>query len=250
MKKYPGKIIDMHCHVLPGVDDGSECLEQSLNMLRISAGEGVGTVVATPHLVCDGSEKLYAARIRKAFMELKSIASERGISVRLALGFELLLSASLPHVDNIGEYTIEGTNRLLVEPQSSEPVKMLDELLYGLGHTKLELILAHPERNAWLAGNTSYLRQLAAKGVLMQINAGSVTGQWGRGVTRAVRKMARQGLVHLIGSDAHSDGARKPQVNDAVSTLYGWLGEKAAADIACDRADSLLHYSDGIGACL
>jgi tyrosine-protein phosphatase YwqE len=62
--------------------------------------------------------------------------------------------------------------------------------------------------------------------------------------------MARQGLVHMIGSDAHSDGARKPQVNDAVSTLYGWLGEKAAADIACDRADSLLHYSDGIGACL
>lgn len=245
---HGGSIIDMHCHLLPGVDDGAASLQQSLNMLRISMAEGVKVVVATPHLVCDGSERLCAAKIMEAYRKTESMSNDLGLSVRLKLGYELLLSPSLLHLCNLSDYAIEGTNRLLVEPSISEPPTELDELLYDLDHINMGLILAHPERNHWLAKDMAYLTELMQRGVLLQVNAGSIMGKWGREVTQHARQMALRGLVHLIGSDGHSDRERAPEINKAVVQLSEWIGEARAQEIAYRRPETILHCNERAGA--
>ena len=241
MQKNMPAIVDMHCHVLPGVDDGAETFKQSLNMLRLAADDGVTTVVATPHLVFDGSERLFVARAKSALTSLRFLASNAGLPVKILLGYEVLLSSSLLHAAALADYAIEGTGRLLVEALSPQPAEQLEELLYVLEHTNAGLILAHPERNEWLSRHPDYLASLAQRGVLFQVNAGSITGDLGGNVFRSAKRMAARGLVHLIGTEAHSDTGRKPAVSSAVRTLANWIGEEEAGQIASGRAEKILQ---------
>lgn len=243
IQTYEGNIIDVHCHLLPGVDDGAESTSQAMSMLDISMKEGITTTVVTPHLVCDGSEKAHAEKIRAAFRTLQTMVTEKGLPVRLILGYEILLSTSLLHIDNLSEYVIEGSNKLLVEPHLAEPPEALDELIYEADHDKLGIILAHPERNQWLASRMDYLRELVDRGVMIQVNAGSITGFWGKSSARSARRMAEQGLVHLIGSDAHSDGMRGPYARTALSMMSNWIGDSALEAVAYRRAVELFHLS-------
>jgi protein-tyrosine phosphatase len=240
-KKYTGNVIDLHCHVLPDVDDGAVSFEKSVNMLRIAVGEKTVVLAATPHLVFDGSEKLYTARIKKAYETLQALIAENNLPIKVVLGYELLLSSSLLHNSDICDYVIEGTNRVLVEPNLTEPPDLLEELVYDLEHYNIGLILAHPERNEWLVRDLSYLQELAARGVLLQVNAGSITGKFGRTVEHAARRLAGAGLVHLIGSDAHSDKARGPYVQEALAVLSNWIGGSPTADAAYKRAAMLFQ---------
>lgn len=242
---YGGAIFDMHCHVLPGVDDGARSYGQAVRMLAHASAEGVSTLAATPHLVCDGSEKMYRQKILNAFETLKGMAGDAGISIRLVLGYEMMLSPSLLHVHDIAAFALDGTGRLLAEPHSAGRPAELDELLYNLEHAGYGLILAHPERNEWLARNFTYLAELADRGVLLQVNAGSIMGQWGRRVAGSAMKMAVQGMVHLIGSDAHSDETRAPDIRAAVSALADRIGQAGAEAIAFQRAEALLAPADG-----
>jgi protein-tyrosine phosphatase len=236
---YNGNIIDVHCHLLPGVDDGAESFAQALSMLAIAAQEGIKTVVATPHLVCDGSEAAYAVKVKETFAALQSLVIDKGLQIRLILGYELLLSPSLLHIDNLPEYVIAGSGMLLVEPHLAEPPDSLDELIYEAEHYKLGLILAHPERSQWLVSRLNHLKEMVDSGVLMQINAGSITGMWGNAIARNARKMVEQGLVHLIGTDAHSDGTRGPYAKAALTMMSNWISGGELEDIAWNKAEYL-----------
>ena len=236
---YNGNIVDIHCHLLPGVDDGAESYVQALSMLAIAEQEGIKTIVATPHLVCDGSEKTYAVRVKEAFVTMQSLVIEKGLKVRLLLGYELLLSPSLLHIDNLPEYVIEGSSKLLVEPHMVDPPDSLDELVYEAEHYKLGLVLAHPERSQWLANRLNYLKEMANSGMLMQVNAGSITGLFGSAIARNARRMVEQGLIHLIGTDAHSDDTRGPHAKDALTIISDWTSSSELDDIAFRRAEHL-----------
>ena len=208
-------------------------------MLNIAADEGMTTIIVTPHLVCDGSEKAYAVKITEAFRALQAMVAENGPPIRLVLGCELLLSSSLLHIDTLSDYVIAGSNRLLVEPHLAEPPDALDELVFEAENDRLGLILAHPERNAWLASRMDYLKELTLRGVLIQLNAGSITGMWGNTVARNARRLVEQGLVHLIGSDAHSDSTRGPHVREALTMMSSWITSSELDDIAYRRAERL-----------
>ncbi len=241
MHKNMPAIVDMHCHVLPGLDDGAKTFKQSLNMLRLAAEDGITTVVATPHLVFDGSERLFAARAKSALASLRFLAGSAGLPVKILLGYEVLLSSSLLHAAGLADYAIEGTGRLLVEALSPQPAEQLEELLYVLEHNSTGLILAHPERNEWLSRHPDYLASLAQRGVLIQVNAGSITGEFGGNVFRSAKRMAARGLIHLIGTDAHSDTGRKPEASAAIRMLADWVGEEEAGRIASGRTEKILQ---------
>lgn len=246
-KLYTGTIIDMHSHILPNMDDGSQSLEQSISMLRIAAGEGTAVLIATPHLICDGSERKYIARSREKYENLCLIAHQLEIPVKIRLGFELLLSSSIQHAFDINDLLIDGTSKVLVELRiGSDPREDLEELLYALAHYHIGMILAHPERSRWLYDNKSYLNNLVNNGVMLQVNADSITGSWGKDVMRFTRKLTEQGVVHFIGSDAHSDTARSPHIRKALSILLDWIGEKETRKIAYQNTENLLQERQDI----
>lgn len=239
---YTGNIIDFHCHLLPAVDDGAESIPQVLSMLDISAKEGITTTVVTPHLVCDGSEKAQAKKIKESFRNIQALAAEKRLPVRLVLGYEILLSPLLLHIDNLSDFVIEGSDKLLVEPDLSEPPEALAELIYEANHDKLGLILAHPERNRWLTNHMDLLKEMVDNGVLIQINAGSITGLFGKSIAHSARRLAEQRLVHLIGTDAHSDLTRGPYARTALTMMSTWTGRSELESIAYRRAEQVFEY--------
>lgn len=226
------KVFDCHAHVLPGVDDGAQSIEQALNMLRIAESEGIRHMVATPHLVLDGTQDAFLQNVTSAYHKLCQTAEDEGIRVSLYLGFETAISDSLLHESHLFAYAMCGSPWLLVEEYASNSDDTLEELLYTLKHQGLKMILAHPERSPWFAHDLKKLERLAQDGVKIQVNTGSIVGMFGPRVQKTVKKMAGKGLISLLGTDAHSDGGRAPYVKEAVSMLSHWVGAEQASYIA------------------
>lgn len=238
---YIGPVMDVHTHVLPSLDDGAKDMQQSLNMLKIAQREGVTSLFATPHLVCDGSQQQMAARTLTLFEELKKRSADEGLTIKLHLGFEIMLSDALPHMERLTDYVMGSSSYLLVETSFSREPADLDEVLYTLERSGLKMILAHPERSDYLSHNLSLLKELSDRGVLMQVNAGSINGLWGKTVAHIAKKIVSSGLIDLIGSDAHSDNGRGPYVRKALDKIQSICDPEQTSLIACKRAKSIFE---------
>ncbi len=204
-------MIDIHCHILPGIDDGPEDMDGSLAMLRLAAEDGVRTVVATPHF--GGRYDLPApATIRSLTRRLNEVADAAGIEARVLPGCEAELVPDLPEQLRSGEaLTLGDAGRYVLVEVLPLPIP-----LYALDvHFRLRLagyvpILAHVERVAITADGLQFAREFVAQGGLAQVNADSVGGQVGRAAQRVCSRLFDEGLFHIIASDGHSTTSRPP----------------------------------------
>jgi protein-tyrosine phosphatase len=224
-------MIDTHSHLLPWVDHGCPDLETSLDMARAAAASGIDTVVCTPHLP-DWNET-HVLQIREVIEEVRSAVAAAGIGLRLLLGFEVDPSiAATVDTEALRTLTIEdsGGAILLEMPYSGWPVFM-EETIFRLSTAGLRPVLAHPERNDRIQNSSDLLVGCLRAGAAAQATAASLTGEFGRGTVRTLRRLLSEGLIRLLASDAHayrSDGwTLAPMLaalegfvaNDALNTL-------------------------------
>jgi protein-tyrosine phosphatase len=222
-------LTDLHCHILPAIDDGSKSLEQSLAMARIAVEDGITTTVVTPHHM-NGVYNNPAEQVREAVRALKQALFSEGIQLELLPGSELHLVPELPDQVHRGEaLTIaDRGHAVLVElPVHTVPMgaeNILDHLL-SMGLTP---VIAHPERNSELRRDPDRLARWVQMGCLGQVTAQSCTGNFGDAIRDAARTMVRQGSIHVVASDAHRDARRVPQITIARKPIVQWAGEDAA----------------------
>ena len=209
-------IIDMHCHILPGVDDGARDVETSLAMLEASRAQGVQYMVATPHFYATRDRvDTFLDRRREAWETLKPRmgADFPGI----VLGAEVAFFRGISRAERLEALKIEGTDCLLLEmpfrPWSEDDVDEVSEILEKHGYT---IILAHVERYLAMRGNADYIGNLLELPVLAQINAESLLDWRQRG---KLIKMVRNGQVHLLGSDCHGIHHRPPNLGEGREIL-------------------------------
>ena len=209
-------IIDMHCHILPGVDDGARDVETSLAMLEASRAQGVQYMVATPHFYATRDRvDTFLDRRREAWETLKPRmdADFPGI----VLGAEVAFFRGISRAERLEALKIEGTDCLLLEmpfrPWSEDDVDEVSEILEKHGYT---IILAHVERYLAMRGNADYIGNLLELPVLAQINAESLLDWRQRG---KLIKMVRKGQVHLLGSDCHGIHHRPPNLGEGREIL-------------------------------
>ena len=225
-------MVDLHHHLLPGLDDGSPDLATSIEMARIAVADGITHVVCTPHassrytfdpeLVLERAEQL-----RQAFQAYQ-------VPLTLGLGCDFHLS-----YDNIQDallrptrYTINGTEYLLVELPDHTIAPNLKETFYELRRVGLTPILTHPERNPVLQREPQRMLPWLRDGLLTQVTAGSVTGAMGRQARSLAERMLANRWVHFLATDAHDPRRRPPQMRaarDIVTKRYGTL----YADLLC-----------------
>jgi protein-tyrosine phosphatase len=229
-------LIDLHSHVLPGLDDGAATLADSLAMLEAAAADGTSVLAATPHVRED-----YATtpeQMRAALRELREAAAETGLAVEVVPGGEIALSqlATTPR-ETLREFGLGGSpNHLLVEfPYHGWPPD-LAMLLVDLLDDGVVPVLAHPERSAEVQHAPARLAPLVAEGVLVQVTSASLTGELGRASRDAGLRLVHEGLAHLISSDAHTPDARATGLSRARSAvgfdrLGAWLTEAVPAAI-------------------
>lgn len=224
-------MVDIHSHILPRVDDGSHSLEESVEMCRASAKDGIRVMVATPH-AHDGLHTTHDPDFLK--QKVDELNKELGGNPKVVLGCELRFTHEL--VKQICEThsapTIAGGPYALVEFPHAVVPPGSEHPLYDLMNHKITPIIAHPERNMMLLNEPERFYQLVSMGVLGQMDTGSITGQFGKRVQQAARVMLENGLIHFIASDCHNTRNRLPGMSAAVATTAEIVGEEYANAIA------------------
>lgn len=227
-------MVDIHSHILPGVDDGSRSLEESVEMCRASADDGIRVMVATPH-AHDGNHKTHeTVLLNRKVDELNGRL--RG-NPKIVLGCELRFTHEIvkqicetrtaPTIAG-GPYALIEFPHAIVPPGSERP-------LFELMSNKITPIIAHPERNAMLIDEPNRFYDLVSIGVLGQMDTGSIAGQFGRRVQKTARVLLENGLIHFIASDCHNTRNRLPGMSAAVALTAQIVGEEYALAIANDN---------------
>ena len=217
-------MVDLHHHLLPGIDDGSPDLDTSIAMARMAVEEGITHVIATPH-----ASNRYAFDpniIAERMTELRTALDERGIPLTLATGCDFHM-----HFDNIRDaldhprkYTLNATEYLLVELPDLAISPHLGETLYDLRLAGMLPILTHPERNPTLQRDNERMKDWLRHGLLVQVTAGSVLGHMGKSAQRMAHALLANRWVHFLATDAHDMRFRPPQMrqaHDLVAQRYG-----------------------------
>lgn len=224
---------DLHAHILPGVDDGPSSMDVALEIARAAARSGTHVMLATPHRK-DVTENWSVGHIRGLVAELNAHTTAEGLDFHLLLGMENHLDVDLPAEVALGRaLTINDGRYVLVEMPFFGRPDFIESALGQILDLGRVPVLAHPERIEAFQRDFSLLQQFVGLGMLSQITAGSLLGQWGDDVKKFTFHILEMGLVHVIASDTHTPGEPRPPGLSA--------GVEAAADlVGADAAEAMV----------
>jgi protein-tyrosine phosphatase len=202
-------MIDLHSHILPGIDDGARSMEDSLDIARAAVADGITVIAGTPHVRDDWPTD--AGVMENRVVELRAELEQAGVAL-----------AKLP-AEELRRFGLGGTRYLLVEtPYYGWPLGLPDTL-FALRAQGFVPVLAHPERNAEVQAHPERLAQLVEAGVLVQVTAASVDGRIGKRAQETGLRLIQNSLVHLLASDAHHASVRAVGMADAAKAVGGGL---------------------------
>lgn len=232
---------DIHCHLLPGVDDGVKTWKESLACLRIARKEHVSAICVTPH-IWPGRYPNTPEALAAAFSQWKDQVQGFGLDLEVCLGSEAYYQGNLAEewaggklqpLGPTGRYLLVELPLLLMPPGVAEG-------LYALRLKGVEPILAHPERYPYMTRDVDRLEALASAGVPFQVTTHSVAGIFGSGIQRAAFDLMERGWVTCLASDSHSPIGRAPMFGEAVRVVANRYGHEAARELCVDNPRRLL----------
>jgi protein-tyrosine phosphatase len=233
-------MIDLHAHVLPGIDDGPPTLEESLSLARAAVAAGTTTIAATPHI--DRGFEVDPHRVPPAVEELRAAVREAGIALEIVAGGEIALDRTGDLDDDaLAALRLAGGPYLLLECPLTPHAGPIEAQIGAMRLRGFDVLLAHPERCPALQRDPARLRDLVAHDALCSVTAGAFTGQFGRPARALAQAMLREGIVHSIDSDTHDEVRRPPDLGPglaaagldtpAAGALAAWLTQDAPAAI-------------------
>lgn len=233
-------MIDLHAHILPGLDDGPACLDEALDIAQAAWKDGVRQIVATPHH-CDGMYHNPRKRILVAVSKLIEALKEAGIPIKILPGAEIHLQpdlADLIKTDTILTLNDEGRVLLIELPQTSVP-PTLSQILFQLRLLEITPVLAHPERNTIMQQEPERLSTWVEGGGLVQITVASLLGESGIPARKTAELFLSSGWVHILASDSHGAGMR-PGLKDGYRRIKRLYGPELAQKLTHTNPASLL----------
>lgn len=233
-------MIDIHSHVLTGLDDGARDFDTSIELCRIAALTGTTVLTATPHLMCwNTASSLLEARDEK-LRELRYALEEEQIDLELAAGVELLCDDEIFQVGDLSPFTLNGSRYLLIEfdfsGTSEEDVAAWCDHLLSRGFVP---IIAHPERYAFVNDDITSIERLSEKNILFQLNCGSAVGMFGEQAARMALLMLRCGYADLLASDAHTLSRRTTDLSRMLQSYPPVIGREVI-ERATERTPELI----------
>lgn len=225
-------MIDLHTHILPGLDDGAKSMEEALAMARCASEGGISAMVATPHVIT-GLYPNTKENILEAVARLNDFLGQHGLSLQVLPGAEYRLEPDLPERLARDELlTLNEAGRyLLVEFPADSIPPFTGRVFYELLLNGIVPVIAHPERNARITKNPSLLYHMISRGALAQLTAGSLSGHFGSRAANAARLFLEHGCAHFIASDTHSPRNRVPDLTGALDKATRILGAERAAQL-------------------
>jgi protein-tyrosine phosphatase len=236
------KMIDLHSHILPGLDDGSRSLQESLEIARIAEKDGIKKMVATPHLFRGEFDHQDLGIIQRKRDELSQALERNNISVEIFRGAEIHVSHNLiQQISQNRQYlTLNESSYVFVEFPSDHVFPEVKSLFFELMSEGIIPIITHPERNSVFVSTPSLLYELIQMGVLSQANSGSFSGLYGKTAREAVHHFLDLNLIHFIASDCHNTRSFVPRLSEAVERAVTIIGEEKARALVRDNPQAVL----------
>lgn len=235
------RYVDMHCHILPGVDDGAQNLEETRQMLRIAFDEGIRLIIATPHHHPRRGHKSPEV-LHEQLRLVRAEAAKISDKFRVYLGTEIFFGQDVPDKLTCGEIlTMNKRNVALVEFSPSDTYDYIRQGVQRVQMTGNEVIIAHAERYQCLLDDISLAEELRDMGANIQVNAGSIIGDGGRKAKKFVKELMDQDMVFGVGTDAHGVKTRAPKMKKAADYVKKKYGEEYMRRIFFDNAATLLR---------
>jgi len=222
-------LIDTHCHILPGVDDGAADEAAALAMARVAVADGVRTIAVTPHMR-EADYPNERPRVLEVLERLRDVVRAAGLPLELRAGAEVRLAPAMVEGIRTGRlltYDDRGRWLLLECPYRSRPVG-LDEAIFELRLAGVTPVIAHPERIRYFQEDPARYEDVLRQGAIGQMTTSSLLGDFGATVARLAEEMVRRGLVHILASDAHDDEYRPPKLARARARWAELAGEESA----------------------
>jgi protein-tyrosine phosphatase len=221
-------MVDIHSHILPGLDDGAKNLEESVAMLKMAAAAGTTDIVATPH-----ANSEFAFQPDLIAEKVAELTAAVGQSIRIYTGcdFHLQYENIQDALEHPTKYTINHKNYLLVEFSDLMIFNTTGDIFYQLRNAGMVPVVTHPERNWLLQKRFESIAEWVAEGACLQITGQSFLGRFGRSAKEYAEKLMKAGLVHFVASDAHGTRDRTPELREAFDYIAGKYGQ--------DRAEQL-----------
>lgn len=231
-------MIDIHCHILPGLDDGSKTLEESLKMLEIAASSGSTDIVASPHA---NSEFPFRPELIQArIIELRKEIKDR-IRIHSGCDFHLSYHNIEDALRYPAKYTINNECYLLVEFSEIAILHKARDVFRRLFSAGIVPIVTHPERNELLRKNPGTLESWLEDGCLVQVTAQSFLGHFGRSAKQCADTLLKRNMIHFVASDAHDLKRRPPRLDESYSYVCRKGGREAADRLFTDNPQSAIN---------
>ncbi len=240
-------MIDLHCHLLPEIDDGSKSLEQSMAMLRHAVAAGITKIVCTPHIT-PGRYDNSLETIKPIFEIFRDACIENAIPIEIGFAAEIRFDPVIIDMVNndslpvLGEY--EGERLILLEFPHSHIPPGSEELIQWLADRGIRVLIAHPERNRSVLHDIEIITPLVKMGCLLQITGGSLTNVFSDGSRDCAIELLKRGWVNVIASDAHNLHARSPELEPARREAEKIVGEKESLEMVLDLPEKIskMHF--------
>ena len=233
-------MIDIHNHLLYGIDDGARTQDETIQMLKVAAEDGTQTIVATPHFIY-GANLYDKEQLINRYEEVLEIIEENNIPIQLLLGNEIYLDEHI--VDEVVKgncLTLGDSSYVLVECYKNASVESIQPIIYQLKLHHYQPIIAHIERLIHHKDDLGKVLELKECGCLFQVNARSITNPRTRKDKKLVLHMLKKKWIHFIASDAHNIKVRKPILNKAYRMIKRKFGQDYADQLFIHNAESFL----------
>lgn len=233
-------MIDLHCHILPGIDDGAPDLATSLEMARMAAADGIKVIACTPHMM-PGVYDNTGPQVRQCIEALQAQLDDAGIDIKLVTGADIHLQQGLARGLKDGALlSLNDSRYFLFEPPHHVAPPRLEDAVFDVMAAGYQPLITHPERLSWIESHYEIMKNMVHAGAWMQITCGSVTGRFGKRPQYWAERMLDEGLVHILATDAHNLRNRRPNMSDARQAVADRLGEQAAEDMVVTRPRGVL----------
>ena len=233
-------MIDLHSHILPGIDDGAPTLAVSLEMARQAVDDGIKIMACTPHIY-PGLYENTASSINAAREVLQAELCDHDIPLHLVIGADVHLVPGLLDEVRAGRVpTINQTRYLLLEPSHHVAPPRFEEAVFQLVAAGYTPVITHPERLTWIETHHDIFVSMISQGAWMQVTAGALTGVFGTRAKYWAERMVGEGHAHILASDAHSSSRRRPCLSEGLAVAERLLGKAEAAHLVSARPQSIL----------
>ena len=233
-------MFDLHCHMLPGIDDGPESLDVALEMARIAVADGISVTACTPHIY-PGLYENDAAGITEAVATFRKALHAASIDLQLVVGADVHLDPDMVSGLKSGRIpSLHGSRYFLFEPPHHVAPPRIEDMVFSLVNAGYVPVLTHPERLSWIETHYDTFPRLVQMGCWMQLTAGSITGRFGPRAKYWSERMLDEGLVHIVATDAHRADKRPPLLGEAREAVAARLGGQAATDMVMTRPQGIL----------